>query len=49
LGESAEVFDEDSASIEIGFHDRGLEEMPERAAQAQPIKAGQNTCIGVSP
>jgi hypothetical protein len=48
LGENAEVFDEDSASIEIGFHDRGLEEMPERAAQARPIKAGQNTCNRVA-
>jgi hypothetical protein len=40
LGESAEVFDEDAAGIELGFHDRGLEEMPERAPQAQPVEAG---------
>ena len=44
LGESAEVFDEDTTGVEISFHDGRLEEMAERAAQAQPVKAGQNAC-----
>jgi hypothetical protein len=48
LGESAEVLDEDAAGIELGFHDGGLEEMVQRAAQAQPVQAGQNTCYGMT-
>ena len=48
LGENAEVFEEDAAGIEIGFHDRGLEEMPECATQAQSVKARQNTCNRVA-
>jgi hypothetical protein len=48
LGESVEVLDEDAAGIELGFHDGGLEEMVQRAAQAQPVQAGQNTCYGMT-
>jgi len=44
LGESAEIFDEYAAGVEIGFHDGRLEEMTQRAAQSQPVKAGQNSC-----
>jgi hypothetical protein len=48
LGESAEVFDEDATGVEISFHDGGLEEMTERAAQAQPVKTGQYACHGMT-
>jgi hypothetical protein len=44
LGEGGEVFDQDAAGVEIGLHDRGLEEMAQRAAQTQPVEAGQNPC-----
>ena len=44
FGKSLEVFDEDAAGVEIGFHDGWLEEMAQRAAQSQSVKAGQNAC-----
>src|SRR5438034_6691393 len=44
LRESAEVFDDNAAGVEVGFHDGGLEEMAEGAAQAQPVETRQNAC-----
>ena len=33
---------------ETGFHDGGLEEMAQGAAQTQTVKTRQNTCNGVA-
>jgi len=38
----------DATGVEVGFHDGALEEMAERAAQAQPVEAGQNACHRVA-
>jgi len=45
VGESAEVFDEDAAGVEIGFHDGGLEEMPQRARKRRRSKPDKTPVI----